>query len=137
MGDAEDPFRAAMLYDEGSRVPGLAALPPALAAAAVMLGGDGAASRVLLQNPLSVFLGRISYSLCLVHWPVVVFYKYAVRDPFSAADIAIVLGLSAGLGWLSYRLVEIPFRRAGPRAKAGEALAGRRPKANGALSELF
>lgn len=51
---------AAMLFDEGSRVPGLAALPPALAAAAIILSGDGAASRVLLQNPLSVFLGRIS-----------------------------------------------------------------------------
>ncbi len=114
---------AALTFNEGARVPGLASLPPALATAAVILGGDGIASRALLQNPVSVFLGRISYSLYLVHWPVVVFYKYTVCEQLGAADIVIVLTLSVALGWLSYKLVETPFRRLGPRSLRPAAFA--------------
>lgn len=120
---------AVFSYDEGSRVPGLAALPPALAAALIILGGDGWTSRALLQNPVSVFVGRISYSLYLVHWPVVVFYKYAVKEDFGAADILIVLGLSVALGWFSFRFIETPFRRPGagalrPKSFAAAAIGG-------------
>lgn len=75
------------------------------------------APRALLQNPVSVFLGRISYSLYLVHWPIVVFYKYAFGEALSPADQIIVLTLSLALGWASWRFVETPFRK--PRAPAG------------------
>lgn len=106
-----------LAYDASTRVPGFAALPPALGAAAIIIGGESRAARALLQNPVSVFLGRISYSLYLVHWPIVVFYKYAFGEALSPADQIIVLTLSLALGWASWRFVETPFRK--PRAPAG------------------
>lgn len=104
-----------LAYESSTRVPGLAALPPALGAAAIIIGGETRAARVPLQNPVSVFIGRISYSLYLVHWPVVVFYKYAFGDALSPADRIIILALSIALGWASWRFVETPFRRPGAR----------------------
>ncbi len=106
-----------LAYDASTRVPGLAALPPALGAAAIIISGETRLARALLQNPVSVFLGRISYSLYLVHWPIVVFYKYALGDPLSPVDQAVVLALSIALGWASWRFIETPFRK--PRAGSG------------------
>jgi peptidoglycan/LPS O-acetylase OafA/YrhL len=62
-----------LFYDASTRVPGFAALPPALGAAAIIVAGETRAACVLLQNPFGVFIGRISYSLYLDHWPIVVF----------------------------------------------------------------
>jgi hypothetical protein len=112
-----------LFYDASTRVPGFAALPPALGAAAIIIGGETRAARLLLQNAFSVFIGRISYSLYLVHWPIVVFYKYAFGEALSPADQIIILTLSVALGWASWRFIETPFRR--PHAESG-AGSGRR-----------
>lgn len=59
--------------------PGWAVLLPTLGSVAVLLGGclpiGGLASRVL-ENRVSLWLGRVSYSLYLVHWPIVALYRY-------------------------------------------------------------
>jgi peptidoglycan/LPS O-acetylase OafA/YrhL len=58
--------------------------------------------QVLSVRPL-VWLGRISYSLYLWHWPI--FWAMHGRYPL------IALALSLVAAWLSYRYVEQPFRR--------------------------
>ncbi len=94
--------------------PGVAALLPALGSAAVILSGQrrGSVATLLALRPLR-FLGLISYSLYLVHWPILV---------LPAADLSVgellPLGMRVGLavaavavGWVSYRFVERPIHR--------------------------
>ena len=88
------------------------ALLPTLSTAAVLSAGAGLESRWLLPltNPLSQYLGNISYSLYLWHFPVVVLIV-AVVPQYSAAywiaGLALIFGLSAG----SFHLLEDPARR--------------------------
>ena len=59
-------------------------------------------SEALSFKPL-VWVGKISYSLYLWHWPV--FWALKGREPVVALAISVVLA------WASYRFVELPFRR--------------------------
>lgn len=63
-----------------------------------------------LASPLAVFLGKISYSLYLWHWPVVVFMKWTVglRDEINQLLACVI---SVTLAWLSWQFVENPIRR--------------------------
>lgn len=100
------------LYSSATVFPGIAALlPVAGSALAIYAGaGTGGASRALLQNGPLVFLGRISYSLYLWHWPLLAFARYRnVGEPDIGLIVALVV-LAVILAWLSYRFVEQPFR---------------------------
>ncbi|HKK23720.1 MAG TPA: acyltransferase family protein, partial [Pseudohaliea sp.] len=100
-----------VLLDESSPFPGSNALYPALGAAALLVATNGADTRVgraLAQAPM-VAVGRISYSLYLWHWPVVVYLELA--QPDEPANRWVTLLLSLGLAGLSYRLVEQRYRR--------------------------
>jgi peptidoglycan/LPS O-acetylase OafA/YrhL len=81
-------------------------------------------SRALAAGP-SRFVGRISYSLYLWHWPIFVLMRWTVgiETPLRAGA-AILLAVAAAC--LSYYLVEQPIRtaaRARPR-RSGKLLAG-------------
>jgi len=69
------------------------------------------AGRLLSLRPL-VFVGLISYSLYLWHWPLTVFQRtdgiFLTESSASAKLILIVL--SFGFAYLSWKLVETPFR---------------------------
>lgn len=98
-------------YREPIRFPGLNALLPCLATAALILAGpDALAGRLLAFSPVR-FFGRISYSLYLWHWPVIVFGRLWFFLPQTPAVIAGELALSILLGWLSCQLIEGPASR--------------------------
>lgn len=66
-----------ILYWPYTRFPGLAAVPPCLGAALIMLAGETGSSlvgRLLSMRPV-VFVGLISYSLYLWHWPLMVLQR--------------------------------------------------------------
>lgn len=89
-----------------SAFPGYIALIPCLGAAACIYGGQGFIKGNLLRLPWFVFIGKISYSVYLVHWPLLVLYKYYIyRDLFFSEKIVLFL-LSLALGALLYSLVE-------------------------------
>ena len=98
-------------FDEQTGWPGAAALVPVAATALMILGGArGVWSAVLRLWPLR-FLGRISYSLYLVHWPVITLYRaWAVTEP-GALELAGLGCASVVLGFALYRCVEVPFRQ--------------------------
>lgn len=85
---------------------------PAIGAALLISGGvDAPAGRVLSLSPL-VWLGRISYSLYLWHWPVFIILPYMRAEEKLSADLAILgIGVSIVLAALTWWLIEQPARR--------------------------
>jgi peptidoglycan/LPS O-acetylase OafA/YrhL len=101
--------------------PGTAALLPALGSAAVILAGGRIRSLgAVLANPALRFLGLISFSLYLVHWPILVLPAAALPLGEELPLLArIGLGiLAVGVAWVSFRVVEQPIHR-------GRAFVGR------------
>ena len=98
--------------------PGCAALAPCLGAALVIHAARPErtiAGKLLAARPL-VFIGLISYSLYLWHWPVFVFATYIkLREPSGMASVALI-ALSFVLAVISWRYVEQPLRRPLPGA---------------------
>lgn len=67
-----------------------------------------------LSTQVPVFLGRISYSLYLYHWPLIIFFKIVSGTQELSFGIALViLLLSFLLAILSYFFIERPARRTG------------------------
>jgi peptidoglycan/LPS O-acetylase OafA/YrhL len=107
----------AIVYRETMPFPGFYALFPCLAAAAVIASAGGTASSMVLGNRVMALLGRASYSIYLVHWPLIVFDNYL--DAGLGTNWLFVISLV--LGFLSYRWIETPFRSAGLRSVRGKA----------------
>ncbi len=102
-------------YSASTPFPGLAAIAPCLGAALIIASSHRQASAVgrVLAMPALTAIGRISYSLYLWHWPVVVMVRYALmRDP-RPVEIALILPCTVALAIVSYRFVERPFRQPG------------------------
>ncbi|HYP15832.1 MAG TPA: acyltransferase family protein, partial [Opitutus sp.] len=101
------------LYDSETRFPGAAALPPCVGAVLVIwstAAGSFALKALLSWRPV-VFVGLISYSLYLWHWPVKVFSHYWFTGLLSPLPLRVgVVFVSFALAWLSWRCVELPFR---------------------------
>lgn len=118
---------AVIAFDDGTAFPGLAALLPCVGAALVIHGHatDGPAGRLLTARP-AVFIGLISYSLYLWHWPAIVFTKYLVWPEFSPVQGGLVVLGSLAAAVLSWRFIERPFR-----GQSGFAI-GRKPVFAGA-----
>lgn len=103
---------AAAVLDPTTGYPGFAALLPTTAVALVILGGarPGGPGRLLGVAPLRL-LGRISFSLYLYHWPVLVLAPVVLGELSPDLRWALV-GLSIAAAAVSWKLVEEPFRRA-------------------------
>ncbi|MCW2606048.1 MAG: O-antigen acetylase, partial [Frankiales bacterium] len=92
---------SAFLVRPGVPFPGVVALLPVLATVAVLAGGAGGRTGVasrLLSLRVPRYLGRISYSLYLWHWPVTVFGAALRPDRpvwLGPAMLAASLGLAA------------------------------------------
>ncbi|MFM1870700.1 MAG: hypothetical protein RL398_122, partial [Planctomycetota bacterium] len=100
---------SALTYDERMVFPSWAGLLPCLGTAlAIHHGHQGLCGR-LLANRIATWIGRISYSVYLVHWPIIALHYYVAGRPDAFAQ-AWIVGGSLLLGHLSWRFVETPFR---------------------------
>lgn len=102
-------------FTKNTPFPGWRAAIVCLGAGAIIAAGSGGKSLVSAALSLAPvrFIGRISYSLYLWHWPVIVLLLLGLP----AAELgwgaqAVAVALSFGLAVLSWRYVEEPFRRA-------------------------
>ncbi|KWZ39434.1 acetylase [Burkholderia savannae] len=84
-----------------------------------LLHGRGHAGPIstALENRALRFVGRISYSLYLWHWPIFVVLRWTVGLD-SASSRACALVLAFALSAASYRFVETPFRRGASARRA-------------------
>lgn len=109
---------SALIITESVPFPGPATLLPVLGTSLLLYGGG------YPQNPLNRFLGSrpfafvgdISYSWYLWHWPMIVFAMALFRDPLVIAFAAFVSFLPA---LASYYWIEQPMRNIGVSSKLG------------------
>ncbi|MDA7915415.1 acyltransferase, partial [bacterium] len=102
-----------LLYSQETSFPGLAAVPPVLGTAAIIMATHNnptlLVTRFLAWKPL-VGVGLISYSLYLWHWPAIVYSRMYFGENQTLA-ISSALVLSATISILSWKFIEQPFRR--------------------------
>ncbi len=103
---------AAVAYSSSTAWPGYAALLPTLATAAVIVAGftaHRAGPELVLGTSPMRWVGGLSYSLYLWHWPVLRAADWVFGPLDDLAGTAVVLA-SVVPAWLSYRFVENPLR---------------------------
>ena len=103
---------AAFSFNSKTLFPGLAALAPCVGAALIIAAGETGSSIVqkLLSLPPMVFVGLISYSLYLWHWPILVIRSVPGLNLHTNHVRAELLIASFVYATLSWRFVELPFR---------------------------
>ncbi len=105
---------AGVLFTERTTFPGWAALLPVLGTAAVIGGGcrheHSPTARVLGTRPMR-FVGDVSYSWYLWHWPVVVLAPVALGHSLTWPQLTLLAAGALGLAALTWALVEQPCRR--------------------------
>lgn len=110
---------AVFMYDSTTVFPGLAAVPPVLGAALLIHCAPGtSAGRALSWRP-AVWIGLISYSLYLWHWPLIVFTEYAQGSALSPWQSVLVIAVSILLSWASLKWIETPWRDSQRHSRKG------------------
>jgi len=101
-------------FDKGTHFPGFAALLPCAGAAMLLLANaHGTVGRVLSSRGM-VWVGKRSYSLYLVHWPVIVFAHRLWPDASSLHWVPVLAAVSLLLAHLNFEWVEQKLRNARP-----------------------
>lgn len=103
---------AVSVFTEDTIFPGFSALLPCLGAGLIIYAGENGPSfvRTILGFRPLVFIGVISYSLYLWHWPIIVFSKYLSVGDLSAVETSIVILASLVMAFISFEFIESPFR---------------------------
>ncbi len=104
---------SALFFDSSTAWPGSLAVVPVLGAAGVIAGGEVARSSVfarLLSARLMVWVGGISYSLYLWHWPLLTAATAHWDGNLGVRRGLLVVALSVVPAWLCHVLVENPVR---------------------------
>ncbi len=103
---------AVLFFKSDMPFPGYSAALPVMGAALIIYTGrEGTylGQRLLSLRP-AIFFGKISYSLYLWHWPLIVFFKYAAPWKFNAAWMGVLFIVCVGVSYLSWRFIEQPAR---------------------------
>ncbi|WP_299192397.1 acyltransferase family protein [uncultured Erythrobacter sp.] len=104
---------AAVMFDSATPFPGWRAAIPCAGAAAIIAAGSAGSSLVgsVLQFAPVRLIGKISYSLYLWHWPVIVLLLLGLPAGELTWQMQVTaVVLSFGLSVLSWRYIEEPFR---------------------------
>jgi peptidoglycan/LPS O-acetylase OafA/YrhL len=101
---------SALFFDNTLAFPGVAALLPVMGSLLV-IANDGPVNRFVLGSRPLVFVGLISYSWYLWHWPLLSFARVASDFPLTWRQGVVISTLSFVISVFSYRHIETPFRR--------------------------
>ena len=99
-------------YDESTAFPGWHAILPVAGAAALLAAGAAGtvgAGRVLTLPPVR-YVGDISYSLYLWHWPVLIMGVFLIGHQPNSRQTVGLIAIIGVLSVLAYHLVENPIR---------------------------
>jgi peptidoglycan/LPS O-acetylase OafA/YrhL len=102
---------------------GQALLPTIGAALLIAAGADAWVNRRILSRGWVVCIGLFSYPLYLWHWPALTYFNLIQKSDFhlpeawAVAARALVLAISIGLAWATWKYWELPIRY--PAGRAG------------------
>ena len=102
-----------LLFTAYTPFPGYAVALPVIGAALVVAGGTvspGEGAEILLSIPLLQWLGKLSYSLYLWHWPVLVIAREYLNRALSPGETVLLCALALVLSCLTSWIVENPVR---------------------------
>jgi len=80
-------------------------------ATAVLILAPGQTSTRFLTTPILVFLGRISFPLYLIHWPLISFYSNMKPAYIPLFDKILLLTLAIFSAYLLFKFLEIPIQK--------------------------
>lgn len=102
---------AIVFINEQMRFPGWVAIVPTFGTALLILSGDAPFSpyRLLAIKPAQ-YVGDISYSLYLWHWPIIVFFKPLGGEIVQGLTPWIIIAMTFALAIAAKYLIEDPFR---------------------------
>jgi peptidoglycan/LPS O-acetylase OafA/YrhL len=112
----------AVTFDSSTAFPGVVAAIP-LAGGAMVISAGGPVGRdaasMLSLRPVQ-FIGDISYSLYLWHWPLIVILPFALHTERTQALRLLIVAASVGIAYLARRYVELPvIRMSNDRFRSG------------------
>ena len=103
---------AMLAYDSHTTFPGLSAALPCVGVALILFGNSAgvcSAGGLLALAPM-VFIGQLSYSLYLWHWPILAYCRYLTSLELTLWTRVGAVVASFVAAYLSWRFVETPFR---------------------------
>jgi peptidoglycan/LPS O-acetylase OafA/YrhL len=101
---------SSFFINESSYFPGYLAVVPCLGTVLVLISSNNRISSALTNKSL-VFLGEISYSIYLWHWPIMAFIRYHYDiNGFNFFQISLVISLTILFSLFSYFFIEKAFR---------------------------
>ncbi|KUJ61176.1 hypothetical protein AR687_14700 [Flavobacteriaceae bacterium CRH] len=104
-------FCCCYLITETSPFPGILSLLPCTACALLLIIRNNFISK-FLSNKILVYIGELSYSLYLWHFPVMALIRYRNDEYFlNISEIFIVIIFTSILSWISYNFIENKFKK--------------------------
>jgi peptidoglycan/LPS O-acetylase OafA/YrhL len=104
---------SAFSYNEQTFFPGIAAAVPVAGTLLVIASGPNgpvwSPNQLLATRPVQ-FLGDISYSLYLWHWPIIILTPAILSRSLGTLDKLAILAVTVGLSYLSKKFIEDPGR---------------------------
>jgi peptidoglycan/LPS O-acetylase OafA/YrhL len=94
-----------------TKFPGIYALPALLGTGLLIYFKDKSFLKILLNNKIMIFFGLISYSLYLVHWPIISIFRYYNLGTLSFINKIIILLISILSSFIIYKFIEKPWRK--------------------------
>lgn len=105
-----------LIYTKETRFPGVAALMPTVGAAFVIISGASdskiSAYSILKLRPLQ-YLGNMSYSLYLWHWPIIILYTTNGSTDINVTNGLIILFTAIAVSHFSKEILEDLFQGQG------------------------
>lgn len=101
-----------LIDSNSSQIPGLLSIPAALGSAAIIYGGNSNGwTTLILGHPILRYIGKISYPLYLIHWPVITYKNILVGPSHGTTILLGCLAVSLALASALHHFVENPTHK--------------------------
>lgn len=103
---------SSFLFTENTNFPAGNALVPCFGACLIIISSNKLILfKNLYINKYSIFLGKISYSIYLFHWPILIFLQYTIINNLNFFLKGFLIVFIFFISYLSYSYIETPFRK--------------------------